>query len=137
MAVGFLREKLRKAGLEEGYRVRSAGVWAPENQPPSTNACQIMAGRGIDISDHRSHDLTAEDVEEADLILTMERGQAEAIRVELPQHAHKVHVLSQVAGRQYDIRDPAGGSLCEYRQCANEIERLVEEGYPRIMQLVG
>jgi protein-tyrosine-phosphatase len=96
-----------------------------------------MAGRGIDISDHRSHDLTAEDVEEADLILTMERGQAEAIRVELPQHAHKVHVLSQVAGRQYDIRDPAGGSLCEYRQCDNEIERLVEEGYPRIMQLVG
>ncbi len=137
MAVGFLREKLRKAGLEEGYRVRSAGVWAPENQPPSTNAREIMAERGIDIGDHRGHDLTAEDVEGADLILTMEGGQAEAIQVEFPPHAHKVHLLSEMAGRQYGIRDPYGGPLYEYRQCANEIERLIEEGYPRIMQLVG
>ena len=137
MAMGFLREKLRQKGLEGGYEVRSAGVWALENQPPSAYAREIMLQRGIDISDHRSHDLTAEDVEKADLILTMERGQAEAIRVEFPQHAHQVHLLSEVAGRQYDIRDPAGGPLYEYRQCADEIERLIEEGYPRIMQLVG
>jgi protein-tyrosine-phosphatase len=137
MAVGFLREKLRKAGLEGEYRVRSAGVWALENQPPSTYAREIMAKRGIDISDHRGHDLTPEDVEEADLILTMERGQAEAISVEFPQHAHKVYLLSEMAGRQYDIRDPYGGPLYEYRQCANELEKLIEEGYPRIMELVG
>jgi protein-tyrosine-phosphatase len=67
----------------------------------------------------------------------MERGQAEAIRVEFPQHAHKVHLLSQMIGRHYDIRDPYGAPLPEYGRCANEIERLIEEGYPRIMQLVG
>jgi protein-tyrosine-phosphatase len=136
MAMGLLRDKLREAGEEE-YRVRSAGVWGLESQPPSAYALQMMVERGIDISDHRSHDLTLEDVEEADLILTMERGQAEAIRVEFPQHAHKVHLLSQMAGRHYDIRDPYGGPLYEYRQCAAEIEKLIEEGYPRIMQLVG
>ncbi len=137
MAVGFLREKLRKAGLEGEYKVRSAGVWGLENQPPSAYALQMMAERGLDISDHRSHDLTPQDVEEADLILTMERGQAEAIKVEFPQHAHKVHLLSEMAGRHYDIRDPYGGPLYEYRQCAAEIERLIEEGYSRIMELVG
>jgi protein-tyrosine-phosphatase len=137
MAMGFLREKLRKAGLEGEYRVRSAGVWGLEAQPPSAYAREIMAQRGIDISDHRSHDLTPEDVEGANLILTMERGQAEAIGLELPQHAHKVHLLSEMAGRYYDIRDPYGGPLYEYRQCAAEIERLIEEGYPRIMELVG
>lgn len=137
MAMGFLQEKLRKAGLEGEYRVHSAGVWGLESQPPSTYSRQMMTQRGINISDHRSHDLTPEDVEGADLILTMERGQAEAIRLELPQHAHKVHLLSQMIGRQYEIRDPYGGSLFEYRQCAAEIERLIEEGYPRIMQLVG
>ena len=137
MAMGFLQEKLRRAGLEEEYRVHSAGVWGLESQPPAAYACEIMAKRGISISDHRSHDLTPEDVEEADLILTMERGQAEAICVESPQHAHKVHLLSEMAGRRHDIRDPYGGPLFEYRQCAAEIERLIEEGYPRIMQLVG
>ena len=65
------------------------------------------------------------------------QGQAEAIGLEFPQHAHKVHLLSEMIGRHYDIRDPYGGPLYEYRQCANEIERLIEEGYPRIMQLVG
>ena len=137
MAMGFLQEKLRKAGLEGEYRVHSAGVWGLESQPPSLHARQMMAQRGIDISDHRSHDLTPEDVQGADLILTMERGQAEAISLEFPPHAHKVHLLSEVIGRHYDIRDPYGGPLYEYRQCAAEIERLIEEGYPRIMQLVG
>lgn len=137
MAAGFLREKLRREGLDREYRVRSAGVWAPENQPASPYARQVMAERGIDISDHRSHDLTPKDVEEADLILTLGRGQAEAISLEFPQHAHKVHLLSELADRQYDIPDPYGGSLSEYRQCANDIERLIEESYPRIMQLVG
>jgi protein-tyrosine-phosphatase len=137
MAMGFLREKLRKAGLEGEYRVHSAGVWGLENQPPSLHARAMMAQRGIDISDHSSHDLTSEDVDEADLILTMERGQAEAIRLEFSQHANKVHLLSEMIGRHYDIRDPYGGSLYEYHQCAAEIERLIEEGYPRIMELVG
>jgi protein-tyrosine-phosphatase len=137
MAMGFLQEKLRKERLEGEYRVNSAGVWGLENQPPSLHAREMMAQRGIDISDHRSHDLTSGDVEGADLILTMERGQAEAISLEFPQHAHKVHLLSEMAGRHYDIRDPYGGLLVEYRQCAAEIERLVEEGYLRIMELVG
>ena len=137
MAVGFLQEKLREAGLEGEYRAHSAGVWGLENQPPSTYARQMMAERGIDISDHRSHDLAPQDVEGADLVLTMERGQAEAISLEFPQHARKVHLLSEMAGRHYDIRDPYSGPLHEYRQCAAEIERLIEEGYPRIMQLVG
>ncbi len=137
MAMGFLREKLRKAGLEGEYRVRSAGVWGLENQPPSAYTREMMAQRGINISDHRSHDLTLQDVEEAELVLTMERGQAEAISLEFPQHAHKVHLLSEMAGRHYDIRDPYGGPWGEYRQCAAEIEKLIEEGYPCIMQLVG
>jgi protein-tyrosine-phosphatase len=137
MAMGLLREKLRKAGLEGEYKVHSAGVWGLESQPPSTYAQQMMAQRGIDISDHRSHDLSSQDVEEADLILTMERGQAEAISLEFPRHAHKVHLLSELIGRHYDIRDPYGGLLHEYRQCAAEIERIIEEGYSRIMELVS
>ena len=137
MAMGLLREKLRKAGLEGEYKVHSAGVRGLEGQPPTGYAGEAMAKRGIDISDHRSHDLTPEDVGEADLILTMTRGHAEAISVEFPQHAHKVHLLSQMTGRHYDIQDPYGSPWYEYRQCANEIEKLIEEGYPRIMQLVG
>jgi len=137
MAAGFLRKKLRQEGLEGKYRVRSAGVWALENQPPSAFACQVLAEWGIDISGHRSHNLTLEDMEEADLILTMGQGQAEAIRMEFPQHAPKVYPLSEMAEKHYDIYDPYGGSLQEYRQCAREIEKLINEGFPRIMELVG
>ena len=137
MAMGLLREKLHIEGLGEEYRVHSAGVRGLNSQPPSTYSSQMMEQRGIDISDCRSHNLTAEDVEGSDLILTMERGQAEAIRLEFPLHAHRVHLLSQMIGRHFEVSDPYGGSLSEYRECAAEIERLIEEGYPRIMELVG
>ena len=57
MAMGLLREKLHKEGLGGKYQVRSAGVWGLESQSASTHAREMMAQRGIDISDHRSHDL--------------------------------------------------------------------------------
>lgn len=136
MAEGFLKRKLKQERLSASYEVCSAGIWATDGQPPSPYAIQVMAERGMDISDHRAHSLSQDDVEEADLILTMERGQAEAIRLEFPQHRRKVHLLSEMIGRRYDVFDPYMGPMAGYRRCANELEELVEEGFPRIKELV-
>ena len=42
-----------------------------------------------------------------------------------------------MAGPTYDVQDPYGGSIVEYRQTANELDELIEKGYPRIMELLG
>lgn len=136
MAEGFLKRKLEKEGLSEGHRVCSAGIWAIEGQPASPYAIEVMAEWGMDISDHRAHSLGPEGVKEADLILTMESGQAESLRLEFPEHRRKIYQLSEMSGRRYDVFDPYGGPLAGYRLCAAELEELIEKGFPRIKQLI-
>jgi protein-tyrosine phosphatase len=89
----------------------------------------------MDISDHRAHSLTQADVEEADLILAMASEHVEAIEMLLPQYKPKIHLLSEMAGRHYDIPDPGGGPLYEYLQCADELEDLIERTYPQMLKL--
>jgi protein-tyrosine-phosphatase len=93
-----------------------------------------MAERGLDISDHRAHELTAEDVTEADLILVMTRYHKEAILAEFPEARDKTFLLSEMAGKGFDIADPYGQALMNYHYCATELEDLIEEGYQEILK---
>lgn len=136
MAVGLLQARLAQDGRAD-WCVRSAGTWAIKGRPASMYSIRIMAEKGINLSEHRSHELSAEDVAEADLILTMELSQAEAIRAEFPAYAHRVYTLSEMVGLRYDVEDPYGGTLEEYRACATEIADLIERGYPRIVELAS
>jgi protein-tyrosine phosphatase len=134
MAEAFLKHILAREGLAADYAVRSAGVWATDGRPASSHAIQVMARRGIDISDHRAHSLTRADVEKADLILVMASEHAEAIEMLLPQYKPKIHLLSEMVGGHYDIPDPGGRPLYEYLQCADELEDLIEQSYPQILK---
>ncbi len=135
MAEAFLKRILAREGLATDYAVRSAGVWAADGRSASAYAIQVMARRGIDISGHRAHSLIQADVEEADLILAMASEHAEAIETLLPQYKPKTHLLSEMAGRHYDIPDPGGRPLYEFLQCADELEDLIERSYPQILKL--
>ena len=45
----------------------------------------------------------------------MEDGHAEALRAEFPAQAHKVFMLTEMIGRNYNIPDPYGGPAYEYQ----------------------
>ncbi|MGD9145067.1 MAG: low molecular weight protein arginine phosphatase [Anaerolineae bacterium] len=135
MAEGLLRQRLSEEGLDTDYRVLSAGVWAVDDNPASANAIAVMAERGIDIADHIAHTITANDVAEADLILVMAREHAQVIQNTWPQYGWKVHRLSKMAGKRKDIRDPYGGSIGEYRACADILAGYIDGGFPRILEL--
>jgi protein-tyrosine phosphatase len=77
------------------------------------------------------------DVAEADLILVMTSGHREAIQAEFPAVAGRVHLLSQMAGRAYDIPDPYGGTPGDYDASADEIHGLIEAGMARIIELAS
>jgi len=136
MAAGLLRRRLAMKKLDAHHRVLSAGVWATEDEAASENAVATMAERGIDISDHRSHSLTADDVAGADLILVMSRDHARLIRHTWPQYGWKVHLLSEMAGKRRDVEDPYGGPIEEYRACADTMSHYIDDGLERILQLI-
>lgn len=132
MAEAILRQRLEQEGLTD-WRVESAGTWAVDGRPASQRAMQVMAERGLDLGGHRSQVVDQRLMQLADLVLAMTQHHAEALRLEFPDQSEKVFLLSEMKdGRRYDVDDPYGETLSEYRACAHEIAGLINEGWDRI-----
>lgn len=137
MASALLRDMVHSHGHQERLRVSSAGIWAVEGQPATTEAQKVMQERGLDVSQHRAHNLTQADVERADLIVAMEQGIAEAIIIETPSAVNKVRTLGELADEPHDVEDPIGRSIEEYRYTADELQTMLQRAYGRIMSSLG
>ncbi len=70
MAEVLLRHRL--AGLGVDAQVASAGLLRPD-QPASAHGVDILRGRGLDMTTHRSRTMTRELLGSADLLLAMAR----------------------------------------------------------------
>lgn len=129
MAESLMRHMAEQAGLV--VEVKSAGLAAAEGLSMSAHAQDVLQEKGI-ACEVFSKPFTKELADWADWILTMTEGHKSHILVQYPQFAEKVHVLKQFANggedaQSYDISDPFGGSLEEYKRCAEEIEDALAE----------
>ena len=70
MAEVLLRQRLADLGVEA--RVASAGL-LQSGQPASAHGIDILRGRGLDMSTHRSRTMTREMLSAADLLVAMAR----------------------------------------------------------------
>lgn len=70
MAEAFLRHRLDSLGVPA--RVRSAGLLESGN-PAAPSGVEILAGRGLDMSAHRSTTMSADILRQADLAIGMAR----------------------------------------------------------------
>jgi len=116
------------------WRVESAGTWTTAGRPAALLARQVMAERGIDISRHRSREVSQELLEQFDLILTMETGQKEALQVEFAHLAGRIYLLSEMSGAQVTIEDPMGGPPDAFHKTAAQIERYIRRGQEYIVR---
>ena len=134
VAEGLLRDRLSKRGLED-WTVSSAGTWAHETRGASVNSVKVMSEYGLDIQDHLSRMVEEKFLSEADLVLCMESGHAEALRTEFPDQAYKIYMLSAMAGQSYGVHDPYGEPLSSYQRMGAEMTGLIDGGMDRIVQL--
>ena len=72
-----------------------------------------------------------------DLVLVMVGNHKEALDIEFPQFSEKVFLLSEMVGGEWDLDDPVGQPMEEYRETADLIEEVLDEGWDRIMELGG
>ena len=110
MAAAFVR--LRSEGL---VRVRSAGSAPGEEIHPTV--VQAMAELGVDLTREFPKPVTDEDVEAADVVVTMGCGDACPI---LPGKRYE----------DWELEDPAGKDLATVRRIRDEIDG-------RVRKLVG
>lgn len=135
-AAAFLRQ-LDQHGITDLWRVKSAGTWTTPNQPPLPNAVRVAGELDLDLANHTTCTVTAEELSKYDLVLVMEQGHKEAITYEFPRVCRKLHLLSEVADHvEYDVPDPADPDV-DLKKVARELCDLVERGFPEICQLAG
>ncbi|MCL4261822.1 MAG: hypothetical protein KJ069_01335 [Anaerolineae bacterium] len=136
VAAALFRQKLETHGrTPSDWTVQSAGTWATIKRGPSRFSKQLMADRGIDISRHRANMIDTALMAQSDLILCMETGHVEALKIEFPHFKNRIFTLSEMVDKPYNIPDPYGGPLEGYQRMVTDVERLVEAGFRRIVSL--
>lgn len=135
MAVGLMRYLVRDEISH--WEIGSAGTWAMDGERAAMGTRRILAERGINLDEHRSKSIEATMLEQYHLVLTMERGHKEALRAEFPRLGYKIFLLSEMVDRNYDIKDPIGDPLEDFRLTAAEVERILLLGMPRIRELAS
>lgn len=130
MAKGLLRKMLQG---RQDILVASAGVAALPGFRPTRETIEVMAQHGIDVSSHLTQRLTNQMVEEADLILVMERIHKQEILNRVPSAKKKVFLLREFAecipGPSVDIEipDPIAKPMDVYESCFRVIQELAEK----------
>jgi protein-tyrosine-phosphatase len=123
-----LAEAIAKRIASEAGRsdleISSAGTQAWDGSPASDGSLLIGMERGLDLSGHRSRQLTREIIDESDLILVMAPSHLSRVKELAPDAS--VHLLAGFAsgeGGGHTVQDPFGGDLEAYRETANDLER--------------
>lgn len=135
MAEALLRARVESEG--ETWRIESAGTWALEGRPAANRTQQVLEERGIRLLNHLARTVTLEIMKEFNLILTMEQGHKEALKVEFPELAPRIYLISEMIGQRFDIKDPIQGPLSEFEDTALELERIIQQGFARIRILAS
>jgi protein-tyrosine-phosphatase len=135
MAMALMRKRLEDEGMTPDWVVESAGTWATEGITATDHAIEAMRERDLDLESHLSRGVTEEMLDSFNLVLVMVGNHKEALDVEFPRFSEKVFLLSEIIGEEWDLEDPVGGPLEEYRETAKVIDEVLEEGWERIIEL--
>jgi protein-tyrosine-phosphatase len=131
MAEAFTNARLGKA---TGARVHvaSAGLEAEEGQRPPFDVVAVMKEYGLDISAHAAHKLQAEDVESADLILTMAKHNSQRMLTIFQEAVDKIFTLKEFVIRglekapRVEDKDPEK-RLAALRPCIRRVAGFYDE----------
>lgn len=115
MAEAMLRHALESRGLG-AIEVSSAGTWGNDGWDASHSAVEVLAARGIELSDHVARSLTDEHLEDADLVLVMTAHHARDVARTWAAAAEKTRYLKEIS--ELDPGDLAGLTTPDERLCA-------------------
>jgi protein-tyrosine-phosphatase len=101
-----------------GVVAESAGVIDAAGYPAAADACALLAGRGIDLSGHRSRSASVLDLASFDAIVALEASAAVRLAATfgagLPLTA-------------WDVTDPVGRGPVAYAEALDQIEMQLRE----------
>lgn len=131
MAEVILRGLLKKKNVSE-TEVLSRGLVVLFSEPISPMAVAVLRHHGYEISEFRSSQLTEEDLESADLALTMTKTQAEQVRTN-----YEAQIACMSVGTFIDMEEEVPEVTEDtpeaFEKCFRSIESLMEAAADRII----
>lgn len=134
LVAGELQARLQAAGLSDQVQVKSAGVYGLTGEKASQYSVELLAAKGIDISQHVATALSEADVHQADMILVMEEKHRESLFHYSPTDIHKVLLLSELVNQHFDLKDPYGQPKAAYMGTLATVERIFELGWENLLK---
>lgn len=129
MAGSYLRKLLEERNIEE-VEVRSAGVMTVTGLKASQEAIQIMETEEVDLTRHRSSQLSVEMIRRADLILGMSPLHVQTALRMSDVARGKTFLMKEYARsdlKNIQISDPMGCTLEVFKKCFKEIKKTCEK----------
>lgn len=108
MAEFVMKDLVKKAGLEQDFRIASAATSTEEiGNPVYSPARRKLAEHGIQCSGYKARQLTNGDYDRYDLLIGMDvRNLQNMHRICGGDHADKMHLLMDFTDRPGDVADP-------------------------------
>ena len=134
-ARSVMASALLRSYLPVGFTVASAG-FGPEGKQAIPMVVELLAGRGIDVSSHRSRAATRDLVRGADLVLTAEKAQVVTVVTAFGGDFDRTFTLPEFAqgatdrrrGLEYlrapvpEVADPTGRSSESWQTAWHDID---------------
>lgn len=126
-----LKQELAKKN-QTNIKVFSGGVWTKDGKPANAQAIISSKKRGVDLSEHRTHSVTKEDLEAADIIFIMDTSHRKAISKLAKDALPKTFYLARCIEKNTQshpliIKDPYGKSEEVFQLCFNIIDKAILE----------
>ena len=136
MAEAVLQQLCMENGMED-VDVISRGLVVLFPEPIHPMAAEVVGEAGYLITDFRASKLLNEEVEEADLLITITADEKERVLTDFSEELGEkteVYTLSELAGEQGGIPNPYGKEKEDYECCFVTIRRMMESGFANIIR---
>ena len=117
--------------LDQAFPVASAGIEAQPGRSADLTCVELLAERGIDLTEHRAQRFSPERAMRHELVLVMEPEHQRRIMAAAPTLAGRVQLLGRWGAGPID--DPYGASRTEYEECLGQLEISVMAWLDRIL----
>lgn len=122
-----MAEYIFKDMVGENIEICSAGIMAQDGRSPSKNTVQACENNGLDVSDHKATNVKSSNIEDMDLVLTLETSHRDTLRNRYPDL--EIYTIKEFNGVDYlyDIDDPFMYDLEVYEATFKEIKEALEK----------
>lgn len=143
LAEGLFSHKVERRGLEEVFRIESAGTSSYHvGESPDPGSQRVARERlGRDISHQRSRQLQRDDLETFDYLVAMDRSNREAAR-ELGERGADTDILlirefDPAADGDLDVPDPYGGGGNQFELVFDILDRSLDRFLTHVIEQHG